>query len=110
MAPRDRLARAEQWRSRYPTESGLLLLLGELCLLEKLWGKAKEYLGQALRREPSSAPIHLAMARLHEALGEPSLAADHWRASALAGADLAAAGRGVASGPVSLMPLPEDEG
>lgn len=52
VAPRDRLARAEKWRARYPTESELLLLLGELCLLEKLWGKAREYLMQALRFAP----------------------------------------------------------
>lgn len=110
VAPRDRLARAEQWRSRYPTEGGLLLLLGELCLLEKLWGKAKEYLGQALRREPASAAMHLAMARLHEALGEPSLAADHWRASALAGAELAVANRGMPLAAGSQLALPEEGG
>jgi HemY protein len=95
VAPRDRLARAEQWRARYPTESELLLLLGELCLLEKLWGKAREYLTQALRFAPGSAPIHGALARLHEALGESTQAAEHWRASAMASAESAHGTRGL---------------
>jgi len=84
LAPRDRLTRAEQWLKRRPDEARLLQLLGELCLQEKLWGKARDYLGQALAREPESAAIHRALALLHEALDTPALAAEHWRASAQA--------------------------
>ena len=106
VAPRDRLARAEQWRARYPTESELLLLLGELCLLEKLWGKAREYLMQALRFAPGSAPIHGALARLHEALGESTQAAEHWRSSAMASAESAHVTRSVGLSMSSPMNAP----
>jgi predicted TPR repeat methyltransferase len=60
-----------------------------------LWGKAREYLTQALRFAPGSASIHAALARLHEALGEATQAADHWRTSAMASAESAQGTRGL---------------
>jgi hypothetical protein len=71
-----------------------------------LWGKAREYLTQALRFAPGSAPIHGALARLHEALGESVQAAEHWRASAMASAESAQVGRGVGLSMSSLISAP----
>jgi HemY protein len=84
---RERLAKAEQWLGKYPSEPGLFLVLGELCMIEKLWGKARDYLGEALALVPASATIHRAMAQLEERVGDPVRAATHWRASALAAAE-----------------------
>lgn len=79
---RGRLDRVEAWRERYGDEPGLLRALGELCLAERLWGKAQSTLEQALAREPSAA-THLALARLFEATDRPGPAAHHYRESAL---------------------------
>lgn len=81
--PRERLARAESWQLAHGETPAWLRLMGELCLVEQLWGKAQENLERALARQPDAA-THLALARLHEATGRPELAATHFRASALA--------------------------
>lgn len=57
-----RLARAEGWLAAQPESPALLLTLGRLCVQEKLWGKAREYLERGLAHAPSSA--------LWETLGE----------------------------------------
>jgi len=50
-----RLARAEGWLSAQPDSPALLLTLGRLCVQEKLWGKAREYLERGLAHAPSAA-------------------------------------------------------
>lgn len=57
-----RLARAEGWLAAQPDSPALLLTLGRLCVQEKLWGKAREYLERGLAHAPSAA--------LWETLGE----------------------------------------
>lgn len=57
-----RLARAEGWLAAQPDSPALLLSLGRLCVQEKLWGKAREYLERGLALAPSAA--------LWETLGE----------------------------------------
>ncbi|WP_085315743.1 heme biosynthesis HemY N-terminal domain-containing protein [Derxia lacustris] len=50
----DRLAqiqRAEAWLSSHPQDSTLFFVLGKLCELEGLWGKAADYLERSLRLE-----------------------------------------------------------
>lgn len=76
---RDRLARLEAWRQRHGDDAALLLALGQLCAEESLWGKAEEYLREALRREPSPA-AHLALADLLERTGRPTEATRLWQA------------------------------
>lgn len=57
-----RLARAEGWLAAQPDSPALLLALGRLCVQDKLWGKAREYLERGLAQTPSAA--------LWETLGE----------------------------------------
>lgn len=76
---RERLARLEGWRQRHGDDAALLLALGQLCAEESLWGKAEEYLREALRRDPTPA-AHLALAELLERTARPTEAARLWQA------------------------------
>ncbi len=80
---RDRLARAERWRTRHGDHPDLLLTLARLCIEESLWGKAEEFLLGALRQR-DSADAHLVLAQLYESLGRNGEAAVHYRNAALA--------------------------
>jgi HemY protein len=78
---RDRLDRLEGWRTRHGDAPGVLTALGEVCASEKLWGKAEDYLQQALRREPS-VRAHLALGELYERLGPSAEAGAQYRDAA----------------------------
>jgi HemY protein len=56
----------------------LLLTLGRLCMHQKLWGKARNYLDASLSVHPSAA-AHLAQARLAEIMQNPTEAEQHYR-------------------------------
>ncbi|MCC7546980.1 MAG: hypothetical protein IT532_04375 [Burkholderiales bacterium] len=57
---RRHLERAEEWLGRHPDDAQLLHALGELCMHQELWGKARSYLEASLAVEPShSACIRL---------------------------------------------------
>ena len=43
-----RLARAEAWLAAHAASPGLLVTLGRLCIAQKLWGKAEDFLHRAL--------------------------------------------------------------
>jgi HemY protein len=45
------LQSAEGWLKQHPDDSSLLLTLGRLCLQNRLWGKARDYLEASLRRQ-----------------------------------------------------------
>ena len=54
--PRDarrHLERAESWLQEHPGDPALLLALGELCMQQELWGKARSYLEASLAIDPS---------------------------------------------------------
>jgi len=77
----------EAWMQAHPADPELLLTLGALCLKEKLWGKAENYLDRAIYNQQDTAILretHLLLAQLHEALGHSDEAAQHYKASALA--------------------------
>ena len=69
LANRALLERAEAWRTRYPREHGLLLVLGRLCARDRLWGKAREYLEEAVAVRPQRA-AYLELARLFDAMSK----------------------------------------
>ncbi|RJG12966.1 heme biosynthesis protein HemY [Pseudomonas cavernicola] len=46
--PARQLQAAESWLKQQPTDAGLLLSLGRLCLQNHLWGKAREYFESSL--------------------------------------------------------------
>ena len=61
------IEQAEKWLNQHRQDAGLLLALGKLCLHQKLWGKAQNYLDASLSIEPSRAAYH-ALAQLAERL------------------------------------------
>ncbi|MNG33182.1 hypothetical protein D3C84_1193740 [compost metagenome] len=60
---------AESWLKPRPDDAQLLLTLGRLCLNNKLWGKAREYLEASLRSQ-RSAETCAELARLLAHMGE----------------------------------------
>ncbi len=63
------LQHAEGWLKQHPHDSSLLLTLGRLCLQNRLWGKARDYLEASLRlqRNPEACAE---LARLLAQLGD----------------------------------------
>ena len=47
------IAVAETWLKNHPDDAALLLTLARLCILQKLWGKARNYLDASLAIEQS---------------------------------------------------------
>jgi HemY protein len=89
------IERAEKWLRNEPRDAALLLTLGRLCALERLWGKAQSYLEASLSVEPTWT-AHQELARLHEHLGNADAATRHTKASlelALAALQEASGGR-----------------
>ena len=67
--PARQLQLAEGWLKDHPTDPGLLLTLGRLCLQNSLWGKARDYLESSLRvqRNPEACAE---LARLLAQMGD----------------------------------------
>ena len=84
---RERLERATVWLERHPQDAALLRCLGQLCLREQLWGKARTYLLESLRLRVHPA-TSLALARLAEQTDQSGEAAVHFREAALGFAKL----------------------
>jgi HemY protein len=90
---RSQLERAEAWLAQHPGDAALLRCLGLICLRSQLWGKARSYLEESLRQDPSEPRTRLAAARLFEALGDEPAAAHHYRAAAIAAATASEGGQ-----------------
>jgi HemY protein len=69
---------AEKWLKKTPDNSELLKILGELCLRNKLWGKAQTYLQNSLDINASTATYKL-MAQYFDSVGEPDNALEAYR-------------------------------
>lgn len=69
---------AEKWLKKHPDNPLLLMILGELCLHEKLWGKARDYLQKSLEIHPHKKCFKL-LARYYDEVGEPDNALDAYR-------------------------------
>jgi HemY protein len=72
------IEQAEKWLSLHQQDAGLLLALGKLCLHQKLWGKAQNYLDASLSLEASHA-AYTALGELAEKLGKHEVAARHFQ-------------------------------
>ena len=72
------IERAERWLAAHPGDAALLLTLGRLCARQGLWGKAQNYLDASIAVE-ATYPAHLAVAQLHEKLGNTDAAQRHIR-------------------------------
>lgn len=63
------IEQAEKWLDLHKQDAGLLLALGKLCLHQKLWGKAKNYLDASLSLEPSHS-AYTSLGKLAEKMGK----------------------------------------
>lgn len=72
------IEQAEKWLDLHKQDAGLLLALGKLCLHQKLWGKAKNYLDASLSLEPSHA-AYTALGQLAEKMGKHDEAFKHYQ-------------------------------
>ncbi|HEU0188770.1 MAG TPA: heme biosynthesis HemY N-terminal domain-containing protein [Gallionella sp.] len=72
------IEQAEKWLSLHKQDAGLLLALGKLCLHQKLWGKAQNYLEASLSLEPGYA-AYTALGQLAEKMGKHEQALDHFQ-------------------------------
>ena len=62
------IEQAEKWLKQHPQAPGLLLALGKLCIHQKLWGKAQNYLDASISLLPSHAAYE-ALGQLAEKMG-----------------------------------------
>lgn len=67
------IEQAEKWLALHSQDAGLLLALGKLCLHQKLWGKAQNYLDASNSIMPSHA-AYTALGQLAERLGKSDVA------------------------------------
>ncbi len=89
----DQVEHCEHWLRERPNDAELALVLGVLCLKQKLWGKAQRHLEQALSGATERSTVreaHLRLAHLHESLNQTEAAALHYRQCALASEPLGA--------------------
>ncbi|HTN94874.1 MAG TPA: heme biosynthesis HemY N-terminal domain-containing protein [Gallionella sp.] len=63
------IEQAEKWLPLHSQDAGLLLALGKLCLHQRLWGKAQNYLDASISIAPSQA-AYTALGKLAERLGK----------------------------------------
>ncbi len=74
----DKIKKGEKWLKKHPENAKLLQILGRLCLDNKLWGKAQQYLQKSLAIEPNAETFKL-MARYFDAQGESENALEAYR-------------------------------
>jgi len=72
------IEQAEKWLNQHRDDAGLLLALGKLCLHQKLWGKAQNYLDASVSIAPSRAAF-TALGQLAERLGKADEAFEHYQ-------------------------------
>lgn len=72
------IEQAEKWLNLHSQDAGLLLALGKLCLQQKLWGKAQNYLDASISLNPSYA-AYTALGRLTEKLGKSDAAFKYYQ-------------------------------
>ena len=77
-----RIAQAERWHERHPSDATLLSTLGMLCIKDQLWGKAKQYLERSLALE-ETAKVHILLASMAEHRAATETALDHYKRAAL---------------------------
>lgn len=73
-----RLAKAENWFHKHPTNVDLLSALGMLCLNGQLWGQAERYLQRSLLLR-NDARTHALLGSLYDRLDRSREAIQHWR-------------------------------
>lgn len=72
------IEQAERWLAMHSNDAGLLLALGKLCLHQRLWGKAQNYLEASISVSPSR-DAYTARGQLAEILQKPDEAAAYFQ-------------------------------
>lgn len=72
------IEQAEKWLNHHRNDAGLLLSLGKLCLRQKLWGKAQNYLEASVSIAPRRAAF-TALGQLAEQLGKADAAFKYYQ-------------------------------
>ncbi|MDH4216637.1 MAG: heme biosynthesis protein HemY [Gallionella sp.] len=72
------IEQAEKWLNHHKDDAALLLALGKLCLHQKLWGKAQNYLDASISVNPSHA-AYTALGQLAEKLKKPDEAFKYYQ-------------------------------
>lgn len=75
------IEQAEKWLNQHKDDAGLLLALGKLCLHQKLWGKAQNYLDASVSIAPSRAAF-TSLGQLAEQSGKAGEAFGYYQKAA----------------------------
>lgn len=67
--PEKALNQAEKWRRKHPDNAAIERVMGQLCLQQRLWGKARAHLQESLRLKPARITYQL-LGELLERQGE----------------------------------------
>jgi len=74
----EQIEQAEKWLNQHNQDARLLLALGKLCIHQKLWGKAQNYIDASISLEPSHA-AYTALGRLSEKMGKREQAQNYFQ-------------------------------
>lgn len=77
-APGKQLALSEKWLKIYPTDANLLKAIGILCLRNRLWGQARDYLEASLKTH-ATPETYSALGYVFEKLGDEETALKYYR-------------------------------
>ena len=75
------LRMVSKWEKKYGEFDSFHICFGNICISEKLWGKAKEHLFEAVRIRPS-VDAFASLARVYELTNEPEEATKFWKKAA----------------------------
>ena len=75
------LRMVSKWEKKYDKYDSFHICFGNICISEKLWGKAKSHLLEAVRIRPS-VDAFASLARVYELTGEPEEANKFWKKAA----------------------------
>ena len=81
--PEKQLVQGEKWLQKHRDDPDLLLALGIICQRLSFWGKARDYLSDAVALQPSTQAF-ISLAEVLEKTGDSSASADSYRRGLLA--------------------------
>jgi len=81
--PDKQLIQAEKWLQKHREDADLLLALGLICQRLSFWGKARDYLTEAVALRPTTQGF-IALAEVLDKAGDSSASADIYRRGLLA--------------------------
>lgn len=103
-----RIQKAQAWLANDENNPDLLIALGQLCLIAKLWGQAERYLTKSLSIR-DEAKVHALLGLLSDRQGRAQEAISHWRMASRVLASLSSQeGNRLAAADTSNDPAPPD--